>query len=154
MPLFNLFYTLHVLAAVVWVGGMFFAWVILRPVAAATLEGPARLGLWAGIFPRFFAWVWLCLLTLPISGVAMLHLRYHGFDGAPRYVQAMMGLFVVMVALFLRVQGLQLPALRRAVDAQDWVAGAAAMVHIRRLVGVNLAIGLAVVALASLRPWF
>lgn len=154
MPFFNLLYTLHVLAAVVWVGGMFFAWVILRPVAAATLEGPVRLGLWAGIFPRFFSWVWLCLLTLPISGVAMLHLRYHGFDGAPRYVQAMMGLFVVMVALFLRVQGLQLPALRRAVGAQDWAAGAAAMVTIRRLVGVNLAIGLAVIAMASWRPWF
>ena len=154
MPLFNFFYTLHVLAAVVWVGGMFFAWVILRPVAAATLEGPARLGLWAGIFPRFFSWVWLCLATLPISGVAMLQLRYHGFDGAPRYVQAMIGLYVVMVALFLRVQGLQLPELRRAVDAQDWDGGAAAMVRIRRLVGGNLAIGLAVIALAAARPWF
>jgi uncharacterized membrane protein len=154
MALFNFFYTVHVLASVVWVGGMFFAWMILRPVAAATLEGPARLGLWAGIFPRFFSWVWLCLLTLPISGVVMLRLRYHGFDGAPRYVQAMIGLYIVMTALFLRVQGLQLPELRRAVGAEDWAGGAAAMVRIRRLVGVNLLIGLAVIALASARPWF
>jgi uncharacterized membrane protein len=59
-----------------------------------------------------------------------------------------------MAALFLRVQGLQLPELRRAVDAQDWTRGAAAMTRIRRLVGVNLLIGLAVIALASARPWF
>lgn len=154
MDRFNFFYTLHVLAAVVWVGGMFFAWMILRPVAAATLSGPVRLTLWAGIFPRFFAWIWVCVSILPISGVAMLQLRYHGFETAPRYVQVMMGLYVVMTALFLRIQGLQLPQLRRAVVEQDWTAGAGAMVKIRRLVGANLCIGMAVVALASARPWF
>ena len=35
--------SLHVLAAVIWVGGMFFAWIVLRPVAASQLEPPARL---------------------------------------------------------------------------------------------------------------
>jgi uncharacterized membrane protein len=154
MLTFNLLYTLHVLAAVIWVGGMFFAWVILRPVAAARLQGPARLQLWEGIFPRFFSWVWLCVSLLPISGVAMLHLRYHGFDGAPRYVQLMMGLYVVMVALFLRVQGLQLPALRKAVAAEDWSAGASVMGRIRLLVGANLLLGMGVVALGAARPWF
>lgn len=34
--------TLHVLSAVVWVGGMFFAWMALRPVAASLLEPPPR----------------------------------------------------------------------------------------------------------------
>jgi uncharacterized membrane protein len=153
MERFNLLYTLHVVAALIWVGGMFFAWVILRPVAAATLPIEHRLPLWAGIFLRFFAWVWPCVLILPISGVAMLNLRYHGLDGAPRYVQAMAGLFVVMVALFLRVQALQLPRLRQAVAAQDWRAGAQALVGIRLSVGVNLATGLLVVALAAARPW-
>lgn len=36
---------LHVLAASVWVGGMFFAYMALRPVAATQLQPPARLGL-------------------------------------------------------------------------------------------------------------
>jgi putative copper export protein len=41
-------YALHVLSAMIWVGGMFFAWMVLRPAAANTLTGPVRLVLWAG----------------------------------------------------------------------------------------------------------
>ncbi len=47
-------YALHLLAAVVWVGGMFFAWMILRPAAVDILEPPARLRLWLSVFKRFF----------------------------------------------------------------------------------------------------
>lgn len=53
MTVFSLVYTLHVLAALIWVGGMFFAWMILRPAAVAALEGPARLKLWANVFNVF-----------------------------------------------------------------------------------------------------
>ena len=38
MTVFSFAYTLHVLAALIWVGGMFFAWMILRPAAMAALE--------------------------------------------------------------------------------------------------------------------
>ena len=38
---------LHLLGVVVWVGGMFFAYMALRPVAATVLGPPLRLGLWA-----------------------------------------------------------------------------------------------------------
>ena len=154
MTVFSLAYTLHVLAALVWVGGMFFAWMILRPAAVAALEGPARLTLWVNVFQRFFVWVWVAVLILPISGVGLLHLRFNGFETAPRYVQVMMGLYVVMTALFIRIQALKLPELRTAVAAQDWTAGAAALGQIRRLVGVNLLVGLLVVAVASARPGF
>ncbi|MFO2463887.1 CopD family protein [Pseudomonas sp. 15FMM2] len=154
MTVFSLAYTLHLLAALVWVGGMFFAWMILRPAAVAALEGPARLRLWVNVFQRFFVWVWVAVLVLPISGVGLLHLRFSGFETAPRYVQIMMGLFVVMTALFIRIQALNLPQLRTAVEAEDWAAGAAVLGQIRRLVGVNLVIGLVVVAVASARPGF
>ncbi|MGE1082671.1 CopD family protein [Pseudomonas shirazensis] len=148
---FTLPYTLHVLAALVWVGGMFFAWLILRPATAATLEGPARLRLWLEVFRRFFVWVWVAVAILAISGIGMLHMRFSGFETAPKYVQLMMGGAIVMFALFLRVQALLLPDLRAAVQAEDWPAGAAALGRIRRLVGINLLLGLAVVAVASLR---
>ena len=45
---------LHILAAVLWVGGMFFAHQVLRPVAATQFEPPARLKMWVGVFSRFF----------------------------------------------------------------------------------------------------
>ena len=154
MTTFALAYSLHLLAAKLWVGGMFFAWMILRPAAVAALEGPARLKLWLEVFQRFFVWVWAAVIILPISGVGLLQMRFSGFETAPRYVQVMMGLYIVMVALFIRVQSLQVPELRRAVEAQEWAAGAAVMVKIRRLVGCNLMVGVVLVAIAAARPMF
>ena len=154
MTTFAVTYSLHLLAALIWVGGMFFAWMILRPAAMTALEGPARLKLWVEVFQRFFGWVWVAVVILPISGVGLLHMRFSGFETAPRYVQIMMGVYIVMVALFIRIQSLQLPELRKAVEAQEWAAGAAVMGRIRRLVGCNLLIGLALVAIAGACPIF
>ncbi|PBJ07897.1 CopD family protein [Pseudomonas sp. ACN5] len=152
MTPFSLIYSLHVLAALVWVGGMFFAWMVLRPAAITALEGPARLKLWVEVFQGFFRWVWVAVVLLPVSGVGMLHMHFNGFEAAPRYVQVMMGLYVVMTALFIRIQALMLPELRTAVAEQDWPAGASVLGRIRRLVGINLLVGLAVVAIAAARP--
>jgi uncharacterized membrane protein len=154
MTPFGLVYTLHVLSALVWVGGMFFAWMVLRPAAMKALEGPARLKLWVEVFQGFFRWVWIAVVLLPISGVGMIHLQFSGFEAAPRYVQVMMGLYVVMTALFIRIQALLLPELRTAVAAQDWPTGAATLGKIRKLVGINLIVGLVLVAIASARPIF
>lgn len=71
-----------------------------------------------------------------------------------RRVQVMMGLYVVMTALFIRIQALKFPELRTAVAAEDWPAGAAALGQIRKLVGINLIVGLLLVAIASARPMF
>ncbi len=57
MTPFASLYALHVLAAVLWVGGMFFAWMVLRPAAVAVLQAPERLRLWAEVFRRFVQWV-------------------------------------------------------------------------------------------------
>ncbi|MEE4308450.1 DUF2269 family protein [Pseudomonas alliivorans] len=154
MSTFSTVYTLHLLAALVWVGGMFFAWMILRPAVIAALEGPSRLKVWVQVFPRFFVWVWAAVIVLPVTGIGMIQLNFTSFETAPRYVQIMMGLYVVMVALFLRIHSLQLPQLQRAVEAEQWSEGVAALGRIRRLVGINLLIGLAVVVIAAARPGF
>lgn len=154
MTAFALPYSLHVLAAVIWVGGMFFAWMVLRPAAMSELQAPERLKLWAEVFRRFFKWVWVSILVLPISGIGMWHMRFDSLNTAPRYVHIMTGVFILMLALFLRIQLLQLPELKRAIAAQNWPEGGAALGKIRRLVGANLLLGLLVVALASARPLF
>ncbi|KJK17680.1 CopD family protein [Pseudomonas sp. BIGb0427] len=145
MPVFALSYSLHVLAALVWVGGMFFAWLILRPAAVAALEGPARLRLWVEVFQRFFGWVWIAIAVLAISGMFMVNTRFASFETTPRHVQVMIGGAIAMFAVFFRVQSLLYPELRQAVQAEDWPAGAAVMARIRRMVGLNLVLGIAVV---------
>ena len=72
---------LHILAAVVWVGGMFFAYMVLRP-SAGPLEPPARLALWQRVFGRFFPWVWASIAVLLISGYTMLFVHFGGFAAA------------------------------------------------------------------------
>ena len=44
----------HILSVVIWVGGMFFAYMAMRPAAASVLEPPKRLSLWLPTFKRFF----------------------------------------------------------------------------------------------------
>ncbi|WP_122573337.1 CopD family protein [Pseudomonas viridiflava] len=154
MTAFSTVYTFHLLAALVWVGGMFFSWMVMRPAIIAALEGPSRLKVWVQVFPRFFVWVWAAVIVLPITGIGMIQLNFTSFETAPRYVQIMMGLYVVMVALFLRIHSLQLPELQRAVETEQWSEGAAALGRIRRLVGINLIIGLTVVVIAAARPGF
>ena len=127
---------------------------IMRQAAVTALEGPVRVKLCVEVFQRFFVWVWIAGVILPISGVGLLQMRFNGFETAPRYVQIMMGLYIVMVALFIRIQSLQLPELRKAVEAQAWADGAAVMGKIRRLVGCNLIVGLVLVAIAAARPTF
>lgn len=151
MTAFAIPYSLHLLAALIWVGGMFFAWLILRPAMVAALDGPSRLTLWVEVFQRFFVWIWVAVAVLAITGVGMMHMRFSGFETAPRYVQVMIGAGIAMFALFLRIQALLLPELRKAVKAQDWPAGAAVLGRIRRLVGINLLLGIAVVLVASSR---
>ena len=90
---------LHILAAVIWVGGMFFAYVVLRP-SVGLLEPEARLALWQRVFRRFFPWVWLSIVVLLASGYGMLFLYLGGFAGAGGSVHIMQAIGIVMMLLF------------------------------------------------------
>lgn len=139
---------LHIAAVVAWVGGMFFAHLCLRPVAAQQLASPLRLPLMAGVFSRFFPWVWVSSLTILASGLAMM-LRT-GFAVAPLRWHLMMGLGIVMTAIFSYIFFAPYARLKRGVARQDWPAAAAALNRIRSLVGVNLSLGYLTLSIAVL----
>ena len=137
---------LHVISAVIWVGGMFLAYLCVRPAAAEALEPPQRLTLWTGIFRRFFPWVWAAVVLILLSGFYML-----GEMGAmPPYVIAMTLIGIVMSAIFLHIYFAPFGRLKKAVAAQDWKTGGAALNQIRILVGVNLTLGILNIAIAIL----
>lgn len=140
---------LHVLSAVVWVGGMFFAHQMVRPSVAA-LDPPARLALWRRIFEKFFTWVWVAVALLLVTGFAMQ--QGIGIDGL--YVQIMEGLGIVMMLAFGHLYFAPWRRFRRAVDASDFTSAAAQLNQIRRIVEFNLALGLIVVVVgATGRYW-
>ena len=84
--------TLHLLAVVIWVGGMFFAYMALRPAAASLLEPPQRMPLWVGTFARFFPWVWTAVILLPVTGYWMIFTVFGGFQSLALYIHIMQGL--------------------------------------------------------------
>lgn len=135
---------LHVLGVVVWVGGMFFAYMALRPVAASVLEPPQRLTLWAGVFGKFFPWVWASVILILLSGLHML--MVFGGMAAPLYALAMLGLGLLMMLIFGHVFFVPYSKLKQAVGEQNWKAGGAALGQIRMLIGINLSLGLLTIA--------
>ena len=140
---------LHVIAAVIWVGGMFFAYMFLRPVAASQLEPPARLTLWAGVFGRFFPWVWASIAVILASGFWMIFAVFGGMGAVGLYVHAMLGLGMLMMLIFFHVFFAPYGRLKRAVAAQDWPAGGKALSQIRMMVGINTLIGLLTFAIGA-----
>lgn len=148
--------TLHVLAIVVWIGGMVFAHFFLRP-ALAQLEPPVRLRLMHEVLGRFFKAVLLASLLTLVSGVWMLGrvakqvVQSGGSFEMPLAwtVMAIGGLF--MVAIFMHIRFALYKRLDQAVAASDWPAGAAALGQIRLWVSVNLGLGLLVLVMTLMR---
>jgi uncharacterized membrane protein len=146
---------LHVLSIVVWVGGMVFAAFFLRP-AAMQLPPPQRIPLMHAALQRFFRAVVVAVLVVFVTGGWMIG------RAAKETVQAglafnmpldwtlMAALGVLMMAIFAHIRFALYKRLDKAVAAQDWPVGGAALASIRTWVGANLAIGVVIIAFTLL----
>ncbi len=139
---------LHVLSVMVWVGGMFFAYMFLRPAAASELEPPIRLRLWRTVFSRFFPWVWAAIILVPLTGI-MLTAPWQGFTNAPLYIHIMTTLGSIMILIFLHVFFAPFKRIKRCLDEDDIPGAAQQLNTIRKLVGINTLIGVITIAVAT-----
>ena len=140
---------LHLLFAVIWVDGMFFAYMALRPAAASILEPPQRLQLWVQVFKLFFLWVWLSVIVILVTGYWMLFSVFGGFANAGMHIHLMHGAGIIMVLIYLHVFFAPYRRLRQAVIVQDYPGGGRQLATIRKLIALNLSIGLLVVLIAT-----
>jgi len=138
---------LHLLGAVVWVGGMFFANFALRPSVAA-LAPAQRLPLLVAVLGRFLAWAGAAAALMFASG-AWLVQAAGGIGRLAASVHTMIALAIVMLALYVYVLVRPFRAMRAAAAAADWAAAGAAMARVRVLVAANLALGLVTVVLGA-----
>lgn len=132
---------LHALAAILWVGGMFFAVYALRP-AAGPMAGPDRLALWGRVFPNFFRWVWAAVILLPLTGYYMVYAGYGGMATLPIPYHVMSALGLVMILLFLHLYFAPYARFRAALAGGDNGEAAKQLNVIRQIVTINLYIGL------------
>jgi len=147
--------TLHLLSVVVWIGGMFFAYMALRPAAGNLLEPPVRQALWVAVFKRFFVWVWASIVTLLISGLWMIFAELGGMANIGIHVQIMLGLGVFMMLLFMHVYFGPFRQLQYAVIESNWEIGGVKLNQIRILIKINLVLGLLIIIIATAgRNWF
>jgi uncharacterized membrane protein len=144
---------LHVLGTVVWVGGMFFAYLILRP-SAGSLDAAVRFALWRQVLHRFFIWVWVCVAVMLASGFAMLFIAFGSTALAPGYVRLMMTLGILMAAIFFYVYFAPWRDYRRALLDADATRAQKSLSEIRLLVAVNLILGLATAVIGASGPYF
>ncbi len=140
---------LHLLSAVLWVGGMFFAYMVLRPVADDLLEPPIRILLWCQSFARFFPWVWLAIIILLATGYWVVFAALGGWGHIGMHVLLMQLIGIPMILIFLHLYFAVYKRFKTAVVAQDWPRAGAQLTIIRTLVGINLVLGLSLVVIGS-----
>ena len=141
--------TLHVLSAVVWVGGMFFAYMALRPAAANLLEPPLRLPLWSKTFARFFPWVWAAVVLLPASGYWMIFVNFEGMANVGWHVHAMQTAGFGMIGIYLYIYFSPYQRMNQAIAAGDYAVAGKQLAVIRRLIGTNLILGLSTIVITT-----
>ena len=144
----SLLLILHALSAVVWVGGMFFARLVLGPAAGSLEPGP-RLTLWSQVLGRFFSWVFAAIILLLLTGYALVFSVYGGFAAVRLPVNLMQGIGILMMLLFFDLYFAPWRRFRRAVAREDWAEGGRQLGQIRTIVTINLVLGLIVVAIGS-----
>ncbi|HSV52037.1 MAG TPA: CopD family protein [Burkholderiaceae bacterium] len=141
---------LHIAAAIVWMGGMAFALLALRPVATAQLQPPARLPLMAAVLGRFFLLVWICIALLAATGLHML--LGAGMKAAPIGWHLMFGIGILMFLIFGHLFFVPFRRLKQAVAQANWPEGGRRMGQIGKLVSLNFTLGwIAIAAVALLR---
>ena len=138
--------TLHLLAVIVWVGGMFFAHMALRPAVNELLQPPQRLRLMRRVFEGFFPWVWGAVLLILPSGYWMLFTVFSEAAPASQWFMAITG--SLMAAIFIFIYFIPYHQMGQALQAGEPPRAARSLMLIRRLIGTNLILGLLVSAVA------
>lgn len=145
----------HVLSLMLWLGGMVYGNFFLRPALAA-LAPPERVRLMHAVLGRFLGAVGVAVLLVLGSGLGMVGLAARmaaqsgGRFSMPLAWTVMAALGLLMMAVFGHIRFALYPRLGRAVAAQDWPAGAAALAQVRTGVHVNLALGVLIVLVVLL----
>jgi len=141
--------SLHILSAVVWVGGMFFAHFALRPAANSLLEPPARLPLMSQVLGHFFPWVWLSIVLLWITGGWLIFGFFGGMGNIDVSIHIMLTIAIIMTIVFIYLFFIPFPKLKQAIAEGTFPEAGKYLATIRQLIVVNLWLGLITIIVAG-----
>lgn len=142
---------LHLIAGIVWLGGMTFMLFALRPAALATLDAQNRAQLMGQVWRRFFALVLAAIVLLFVTGT---HLYTQTFKAArlatgegsvPLGWNVMLVLGVAMMLIFGHIYFAGFKKYKRAVAAAEWPLAAKAAGLIHTMTVINFSLGWAAI---------
>lgn len=149
---------LHLIAGIVWMGGMTFMLFALRPAAVATLEAQPRAVLMSQVWQRFYALVLIAIVVLFATGTHLYTSTFRaarmatGAGSVPLGWNVMLVLGVTMMLVFGHIYFAGFKKYKRAVAAADWPLAAKAGGLIHKMTLLNFALGwLAIIAVRLLR---
>ena len=149
---------LHLIAGIVWMGGMTFMLFALRPAAIIAMEAQPRAILMGQVWKRFYAMVLASIVVLFATGTHLYTATFRatrlatGDGGVPLGWNIMLVLGLVMMLIFGHIYFAGFKKYKRAVAAGDWplAAKAASLIHTMTL--INFSLGwLAIVAVRLVR---
>ncbi|MDK2778574.1 MAG: CopD family protein [Pseudomonadota bacterium] len=144
---------LHALAAVLWIGGIFLAFMVLRP-SVAVLEPAQRVKLWEQVFSRFFRWVWIFIAVILLTGYGEIFVALGSMKAAPPYVHLMQAVGLFMVVLFAWMYFMPFKLFRRAAAAgQTETALKIINTNMRPVIAINLLLGICEVVIGVAGPY-
>lgn len=149
---------LHLIAGIVWMGGMTVMLFALRPAAIATLESQPRAILMAAVMQRFYALVLVAIAVLFATGTHLYTQTFRaarlatGEGGVPLGWNIMLVLGIAMMLIFGHIYFAGFKKVKRAIASEHWplAAKAASLIHTMTL--FNFTLGwLAIFAVRLLR---
>ena len=143
---------LHLVAINVWVGGTFFAIVILGR-AIKYMATAQQLLLWQLVLERFFTWAWVAVFILLTSGTWMVYSIYGGFDTIPVYIMLMGLIALLMISVFIYIYFFPYQQYKLLVQTNDVDSCIQKLAVIRFAGTINMILGLCVVVVIGSGPY-
>ena len=153
--MFDLVKLIHLVAAILWMGGMAFMLMALRPAAIALMQPPERLMLMGAVWKRFFPVVLVSAIALFATGANLYTTLFRAVKEAtgqgtvPLGWNLMLILGLLMMVIFAYLYGVTYPRFKRAMVALDWPLAGKAAAHVHTMMVTNFILGW--LAIAALR---
>ena len=145
---------LHLIAAIVWMGGMTCLLFAVRPAALGTLDAQPRARLMVQIWRRFFAMVAVAVVLLLATGGHLYSSAFRaaraagGSGGLPLGWNLMLAIGLLMFLIFGHIYFAGFKKFSRAVAAAEWPLAGKTAGLIHKLVVANFVLGwLAIICL-------
>ncbi len=138
---------LHLIAGVVWLGGMTFMLVALRPAVVAHMEPQPRARLMATIWGRFFPVVLGAIVVLFTTGSNLYTTAFRAMKAATGAGSVPLGWNLMLVGglammlIFGHIFFAGFRKFKRALAQEEWAVVGASAAQIHRLMVVNFVLG-------------